>query len=77
MYNWQDGLYPSDVLVNSVLGLSDDGQYYIQATFSTYCKDLSIYNPPTDNRDDPNLLALLEPFHKNITDTIAAASQPG
>lgn len=68
---WHDAYYPSDFLIYTAHGLSHDGLYYIQADFITYYYDLSIYQPPTDNRDE--MPAYVESFHENIWNTIQSA----
>jgi hypothetical protein len=68
---WQDATAPSDFLIYAAHGLSNDGQYYIQADFFTYYYDLSIYQPPEGSRDDMD--SYIKNFHANIDYTIDAA----
>ena len=69
-----DGLYPANYLIYEGHGLISDGLYYIQVTFITNYKDLTLFQPPSNTSDYPNVIVLIEAFHNHIRDTLTNAS---
>ncbi len=69
-----DGLFLPNYLIYEAHGLSNDGFYYVQASFITTYNDLSVFDPPTSDRTDPNLPSLLEMFHNRVRETLTNAA---